>query len=85
MAETQSDAKKELMEQHRRYLRVFETDDGQKVLDDLKTRGFHYRSSFSPEPGRTNFNEGRRSLVNHILHMTNINNFTPTKTEESHE
>ncbi|WP_320174938.1 hypothetical protein [Maridesulfovibrio sp.] len=83
MAETQNDEKQELMEQHRRYLRVFETDDGQKVLEDLKARGFHSRSSFSPEPGRTDFNEGRRSILNHILFMTDTNNFTEKK-EESH-
>lgn len=81
----ENDASPELMEMHRRYLRVFETDDGQKVLEDLKARGFYSRSSFSLEPGRTDFNEGRRSMVNHIMHMTDINNFTPTKKEESHE
>ena len=33
------------------------------------------RSSFSTDARRTEFNEGRRSLVLHIKHMTDETNF----------
>lgn len=63
------------LELHKAYRRLFETPDGQTVLHDLEKRGCFLRSSFSTETGRTQFNEGRRSLVLHMKHMLDETNF----------
>lgn len=72
----------EMIALHQAYRRVFTTMDGQLVLRDLARRGFADRSTFSAEPGRIEFNEGRRSMVLHIRHMTDETNFL---TEENNE
>jgi len=64
------------IELHRAYKRVFETEDGKTVLADLEKRGCFTRSTFSTDPGRTEFNEGRRSLALHVHHMKDHNNFS---------
>lgn len=51
------------------YVRCFEGEAGQAVLNDLEARAFVRGTSFSPEPQRAAFNEGRRSLVLHIRRM----------------
>ena len=56
-----------ILQQH--YLRCFEGEAGQAVLSDLEARAFVRGTSFSPEPQRAAFNEGRRSLVLHIRRM----------------
>lgn len=48
------------------YERCFAGQAGQAVLDDLEARAFVRCTSFSPEPQRAAFNEGRRSLALHI-------------------
>lgn len=63
------------LELHRAYKRLFECADGQTVMADLEKRGCFMRSGFSADPGRTQFNEGRRSIVLHVKHMLNENNF----------
>lgn len=63
------------LELHRAYKRIFDTPDGQTVMDDLEKRGCFLRSSFSSDKGRTEFNEGRRSMVLHMKHMCEENNF----------
>jgi len=63
------------LELHRAYKRVFETPDGLTVMDDLEKRGCFLRSTFSTDKGRTEFNEGRRSLVLHMKHMCDETNF----------
>jgi hypothetical protein len=63
------------LELHRAYRRLFESADGQTVMDDLEQRGAFMRSTFSTDPGRTAFNEGRRSLVLHVKHMLDESNF----------
>ena len=65
----------EHLELHRAYKRLFECADGQTVMADLEKRGCFMRSSFSTDARRTEFNEGRRSLVLHIKHMTDETNF----------
>lgn len=69
------------LELHRAYKRLFESADGQTVMADLEKRGCFMRSSFSPDKGRTEFNEGRRSLVLHMKHMLNENNFIEKENE----
>jgi len=63
------------LELHRAYKRIFECADGATIMNDLEKRGCFTRSSFSTDPGRTAFNEGRRSLVLHIKHMLDETNF----------
>lgn len=54
---------------HKCYREVFEGQAGRAVLDDLEARAFVRHTSFSPEPQRAAFNEGRRSLALHIRRM----------------
>ncbi|SNR86954.1 hypothetical protein SAMN04488503_1615 [Humidesulfovibrio mexicanus] len=51
------------------YHEVFGGQAGRSVLEDLQARAFHRDSSFSPDPQRAAFNEGRRSLLLHVLRM----------------
>ncbi|MCJ2165609.1 MULTISPECIES: hypothetical protein [unclassified Pseudodesulfovibrio] len=62
-------------ELHRAYKRLFDSADGHTVMDDLEKRGCFMRSTFSTDAGRTEFNEGRRSLVLHMKHMLTEDNF----------
>lgn len=65
------------LELHRAYCRVFDGADGRRVLEDLKARGFFLASCLASEPCRTAFNEGRRSLVLHVLAMLDRERFRP--------
>jgi len=69
------------LELHRAYRRLFECEDGRAVLDDLEKRGCFLRSTFSTDPGRTAFQEGRRSLVLHVRHMLDETNFINKETK----
>lgn len=51
------------------YLRVFEGEAGKAVLADIEARAYVRDTSFNPDPQRTAFNEGRRSLALHIRRM----------------
>ncbi|BCS89092.1 hypothetical protein [Pseudodesulfovibrio sediminis] len=63
------------LELHRAYKRLFDSMDGQTVMDDLEKRGCFTRSTFSTDNGRIQFNEGRRSMVLHMKHMLDEQNF----------
>jgi hypothetical protein len=52
------------MELHRAYRRLFECADGRTVMEDLERRGSFMRSTFSTDPGRAAFDNGRRSFLN---------------------
>lgn len=69
------------LELHRAYKRLFDCVDGRTVMDDLEKRGCFLRSTFSADPGRTQFQEGRRSLVLHMKHMLDETNFINKETE----
>lgn len=69
------------LELHRAYKRLFDTPDGRAVMTDLEARGCFLRPTFSTDPGRTQFNEGRRSLVLHVKHMCDETNFIHKETE----
>jgi len=60
---------RDILTLHRCYTRCFEGEAGQAVLKDLEARAFVHGTSFTPEPQRAAFNEGRRSLVLHIRRM----------------
>jgi hypothetical protein len=51
------------------YRRTFNTDDGDKVLSDLKTRFGFEATTFSSDPYETAFNEGQRAAVLLIVRM----------------
>lgn len=76
--------REKLLELHKSYRRVFATEDGQRVLRDLRGRGHAEASTFSPEPGRTQFNEGRRTMVLHVEHMMDPDNFNHRREEKRH-
>lgn len=60
---------RDIMTLQQHYVRCFEDEAGQVVLNDLEARAFVRGTSFTPEPQRAAFNEGRRSLVLHIRRM----------------
>lgn len=51
------------------YRRVFNTDDGEVVLRDLKSRFGFETTTFSGDPYETAFNEGQRAAVLLIVRM----------------
>ena len=52
------------------YRRTFNTDDGQKVLEDLKKRfGFESSTFVSGDPHTSAFNEGQRAALLLIVRM----------------
>lgn len=67
---------------HLCYLRTFEGEAGQAVLEDLEARAFVRETSFAPDPQRTAFNEGRRSLALHIRRMLDREGFLRLKTAQ---
>lgn len=60
---------RDISDLRRCYQRCFEGQAGQAVLNDLEARAFVRGTSFSPDPQRAAFNEGRRSLALHIRRM----------------
>ena len=56
---------------HLAYARTFAGESGALVLADLARQGFLHETSFSGDPQRAAFNEGRRSLALHIRRMVN--------------
>lgn len=56
-----------------RYQRVFNTEDGQRVLRDLLQSCNFTTTSFSTDPYQMAFNEGARSVVLRLLDTLNIN------------
>lgn len=51
------------------YQLVFNSEDGQKVLDDLKRRFHIHGTVFSTEPTDTAYREGQRTVVLFIQSM----------------
>jgi len=60
---------KELEELKLAYRRTFNTDDGERVLSDLKTRFGFETTTFSDNPYQSAFNEGQRAAVLLIVRM----------------
>jgi len=59
------------------YRRTFNTDDGEIVLSDLKTRFGFETTTFSDNPYESAFNEGRRAAVLLIVRMLAEGKETP--------
>lgn len=55
------------------YKRVFESSDGEEVLEDLKKRCNFHTTSFVNDSHETAFREGQRSVVLLIDQMKNKN------------
>jgi hypothetical protein len=69
-----------LVKVHEAYHRIFDTPDGELVLEDMKKAHHVYDSSFNPQfPDLTVFNEGERNAV---LRITAILNTKPGQKEE---
>ena len=51
------------------YRRTFNSDDGEMVLNDLKTRFGYETTTFTDNPYETAFNEGQRAAVLLIVRM----------------
>ena len=54
------------------YRGVFGTEEGQRVLEDLKKRCYFYNSTFSDDEGLWMMNEGQRNAVLYIERMINM-------------
>ena len=62
---------------HQMYVRTFAGEAGRAVLEDIEARAFVRATSFTPDPQRAAFNEGRRSLALHIRRMLDDAAFNP--------
>ena len=51
------------------YRRTFNTEDGEKVLRDIKSRFGYETTTFSDNPYETAFNEGQRAALLLIVRM----------------
>lgn len=57
-----------LVKVHEAYHRLFDSPEGELVLEDMKKAHHYYDSSFNPQfPEVTAFNEGERNAVLRIL------------------
>ncbi len=60
---------KEIEELKLAYRRAFNTDDGEKVLSDLKARFGFETTTYTDNPYNSAFNEGQRATVLLIVRM----------------
>ena len=67
--EQRQQIEKQIADNQQLYQRVFNTDDGQKVLKDLEKRCFINHTTYNDSHGQMSFNEGRRSLYVHIKNL----------------
>ena len=58
-----------IAENQQLYQRVFNTEDGQRVLKDLEKRCFITHTTYNDSHGQMSFNEGRRSIYVHIKNL----------------
>ena len=71
-------------ELHQMYRRVCETEDGQRVIDDLKTRFWFHAPVHAPgDTHETAYRDGQRSIVLSLITMLQEDNRDlPTTTIE---
>lgn len=60
---------KQIAENQQLYQRVFDTEDGRAVLQDLEKRCFINHTTYNDSHGQMSFNEGRRSIYVHIINL----------------
>jgi len=63
------------------YLQTFNTEAGQRVVEDLKSRFFWYDTTYTPNRGETQLNEGGRRVLLTIENMMKMS--VDELTEES--
>ncbi|MGB1538390.1 MAG: hypothetical protein ACPHAN_11820 [Pseudomonadales bacterium] len=51
------------------YRELFKTDNGVRILEDLKARCHYHVPSFDSDPYRTAYNEGQRTIILFIEQM----------------
>lgn len=63
----------QIAEKQQRYHRVFDSEDGKWVLEDLAKRSCDNRTTYPGEDkiGEWGINEGRRSLYKYITNLLN--------------
>jgi hypothetical protein len=54
------------------YRRVFESEDGQVILQDLMRSCFYMKSTLGQSSEETHYNEGRRSVIISLLRTTKM-------------
>ena len=62
------DKNKERVALVQNYIKVFETDEGRKVLKDLMEHSYLLQPTFDPHESMAGRNEGKRELMLYILH-----------------
>lgn len=62
---------------------VFNTAEGQNVLDDLKARYCINTTTFSVDPTETAYREGQRTVILYIMNL--IEESTPQELQEEGE
>jgi hypothetical protein len=55
-----------------KYQRVFESEEGKEVLQDLCSRSFVFDSTFDENPSKAAFKEGQRSTILEIFKVLKI-------------
>ena len=65
--------KKDIAELTKTYQRVFKSEDGKTVLEDLEKRCNVHHTSFSTDPHETSYREGQRQVVLFIKSIINKN------------
>lgn len=58
---------------YRAYQRLFDSEDGKVVLNDLMRSCYFYRTTAEASPHETYFNEGQRAVVLRILETLKVN------------
>ena len=65
--------KKDIAELTKTYQRVFKSEDGETVLEDLEKRCNVHNTSFSNDPHETSYREGQTQVVLFIKSIINKN------------
>ena len=66
------------------YKRLFDTEDGKKIMQDLEKFCRYNATTRGNSPSDTEYNEGKRVVVLRIKNFVNITEETLTKLGEEH-
>lgn len=67
-----NDSMRQLKEKQNRYKRVFGSEDGKQVMEDLKAYCFVRNTTYNDHPHRMALNEGLRMAFLHIDNFINL-------------
>jgi hypothetical protein len=79
-----SDEAERLKERAKHYKALFESTEGQFVLEDLKVQFFFYDTTADPNPTLRDLKEGNRQVVLSILHALSLDT-TPEQQPQENE